>query len=87
VDYKKQLERACALAQKAIPLSIFGRLQTFSYMAQFTKLEGSQSERKLWNIMDQDEDEIIPMTPTNHTSLKEFYSNVKSSISGSLSTF
>jgi len=88
VDHKEQLDRAYALAQKAIPLSIFGRLQIFSYIAQLRRLEEPQSERpKIWDIVDQDDDEIIPGTPTAHTRLKEFHSSVKSSMDSSNVTF
>jgi len=83
VDRKEQLDRAYALAQKAIPLSIFGRLQIFSYIAQLRRLEEPQSKRRMWDIVDQDDDEIIPGTPTTHTRLKEFHSSVKSSMDSS----
>ncbi|EZA51060.1 uncharacterized protein LOC105283154 [Ooceraea biroi] len=80
VDYKEQVEEAHALAQKAIPLSIFQRLQIFSYVSRIKRLHIQDTINEICtsslgiDIVDQDEDdEVIPVTPTQHVTLEQFH--------------
>lgn len=61
------MEEAYTLARSAIPLSIFERLQRFSYISRLRNLQGSVIQS-----YDEQNDEI-PSTPTEHITLKEYY--------------
>ncbi|XP_012062807.1 PREDICTED: zinc finger CW-type PWWP domain protein 1-like [Atta cephalotes] len=64
---KKSLEKAYTLAQSAIPLSIFERLQRFSYISRLKNM------RESVNQFDEEEDNEIPPTPPlKRITLKEF---------------
>jgi len=64
---KKPLEKAYTLAQSAIPLSIFERLQRFSYISRLKNMRESVSQ------FDEEEDNEIPPTPPlKRITLKEF---------------
>ncbi|XP_018376321.1 PREDICTED: uncharacterized protein LOC108769699 [Trachymyrmex cornetzi] len=64
---KKLLEKAYTLAQSAIPLSIFERLQRFSYISRLKNMQESVSQ------LDEEEDNEIPCTPpSKRITLKEF---------------
>ncbi|KAG5334023.1 ZCPW1 protein, partial [Acromyrmex charruanus] len=64
---KKPLEKAYTLAQSAIPLSIFERLQRFSYISRLKNMRESVSQ------FDEEEDnEILPTPPPKRITLKEF---------------
>lgn len=67
INYKRSLEEAYALAQSAIPLSIFERLRKFSYISRVRNMQGSMIQP-----YDEQDDEISS-TPTQHITLKEFY--------------
>lgn len=67
---KKSLEEAYALAQSAIPLSIFERLQRFSCISRLKNLQ-----RPIIQPYEEQDDEISP-TPiqlSEHITMKEFY--------------
>lgn len=67
MNYEKSLEEAYSLAQSAIPLSIFERLQRFSCISRLKNLQ-----RSVIQPYEEQDDEISP-TPIQHITLKEFY--------------
>ncbi|TGZ32266.1 Zinc finger CW-type PWWP domain protein 1 [Temnothorax longispinosus] len=70
INHKKSLEKAYALAQSAIPLSISERLQRFSSFSRIRNLQGSVIQS-----YEEQDDEIssTPTESTEHITLKEFY--------------
>lgn len=66
-NYKNKLKKAYALAQSASLLSIFERLQKFSYISRLRDMQKSAHQSY------EEQDDEIPSTPTKRITLKEFY--------------